>query len=63
MPVPLEERPSGPTKGGLVRDRRGATIVEYAILLVLVLITAAAVFRVLGKDVRKSGDMATAQFT
>lgn len=47
----------------LVHDRRGATIVEYAILLVLVLITAAAVFRVLGKDVRKSGDMATAQFT
>ena len=47
----------------LVRDHRGATMVEYAILLFLVLVIAAVVFRVLGKDVRKSGDMTSAQFT
>jgi hypothetical protein len=46
-----------------VRDRRGATIVEYALLLVLVLVIAAGIFRVIGKDARKSGDMTRAQFT
>ena len=46
----------------LVRDKRGATMVEYAILLFLVLVVAAAVYRQVGKNVRKSGDMTAAQF-
>jgi Flp pilus assembly protein TadG len=48
---------------GLVRDNRGATIVEYAILLLFVLVLGAVVFRVVGKDTRKSGDMTAGQFT
>ncbi len=47
----------------LVRDRRGATMVEYAILLFLVLVVAAAVYRSVGKKVRESGDMTAQQFT
>ncbi len=46
----------------LVRDKRGATMVEYAILLFLVLVVASAVYRQVGKNVRKSGDMTAAQF-
>ena len=47
----------------LVRDQRGATMVEYAILLFLVLVVAAAVYRSVGKKVRQSGDMTAQQFT
>ena len=47
----------------LVRDQRGATMVEYAILLFLVLVVAAAVYRSVGKKVRESGDMTAQQFT
>jgi Flp pilus assembly pilin Flp len=46
----------------LLRDRRGATIVEYSILLLMILVIGAIAFRVLGKDVRKAGDMTQAQF-
>jgi Flp pilus assembly pilin Flp len=47
----------------LVRDQHGATMVEYAILLFLVLVVAAAVYRSVGKKVRQSGDMTAQQFT
>jgi Flp pilus assembly pilin Flp len=47
----------------LARDQRGATMVEYAILLFLVLVVAAAVYRSVGKKVRQSGDMTAQQFT
>ena len=47
----------------LVGDQRGATMVEYAILLFLVLVVAAAVYRSVGKKVRESGDMTAQQFT
>ncbi len=46
----------------LVKDRRGATMVEYAILLFLVLVTASAVYKTVGKKTRQAGDMTTAQF-
>jgi Flp pilus assembly pilin Flp len=46
----------------LWRDKRGATIVEYGILLFLVLVISAAAYRVVGKDTRKSGDMTAGQF-
>jgi Flp pilus assembly pilin Flp len=46
----------------LVRDQRGATMVEYAILLFLVLVVAGAVFRSVGRKVRQSGDMTAQQF-
>jgi len=46
----------------LVRDQRGATMVEYAILLFLVLVVAAAVYRSVGKKVRQAGDMTAQQF-
>lgn len=46
----------------LLRDTRGATMVEYAILLFLILVVAAVVYRQVGKDVRMSGDKTTAQF-
>jgi Flp pilus assembly pilin Flp len=46
----------------LVRDQRGATMVDYAILLFLVLVVAAAVYRNVGKKVRQAGDMTAQQF-
>ena len=46
-----------------IKDKRGATMVEYAILLFLVLVVAAAVYRSVGKKVRESGDMTAQQFT
>ncbi len=46
----------------LVSDRRGATMVEYAILLFLVLVVASAVYKTVGKKTRQAGDMTTAQF-
>ena len=49
-------------KGAWLADRKGATIVEYAILLFMVLVTAAAVFRILGKNTREATDKAAAQF-
>ncbi|HEY1957359.1 MAG TPA: hypothetical protein VGH28_17190 [Polyangiaceae bacterium] len=46
----------------LLADKRGATMVEYAILLFLVLVAAAAVYTKVGKNVRMAGDMTQAQF-
>ncbi len=46
----------------LVRDQRGATMVEYAILLFLVLVTASVVYKNVGKKTREAGDKTTAQF-
>ena len=48
--------------GVWLSDRKGATIVEYALLLFLVLVIAASVFRVLGKNTREATDKAAAQF-
>src|SRR5947209_5598510 len=46
----------------LVRDQRGATMVEYAVLLFLVLVVAAAVYQSVGKKARQAGDMTAQQF-
>jgi Flp pilus assembly pilin Flp len=46
----------------LLRDTRGAAMVEYAMLLFLVLVAAAAVYTTVGKGVRKAGDMTAQQF-
>lgn len=46
----------------LLRDTRGATMVEYAVLLFMIIVVAAAVYRQVGKNVRMSGDKATAAF-
>jgi Flp pilus assembly pilin Flp len=45
-----------------VRDTRGATIVEYSLLLVLVLVTAAPVLASLGKKVNAALNTAIAAF-
>ena len=46
----------------LIKDKRGATMVEYAILLFLVLVIAAAIFRYLGSSVSQAAGSATSQF-
>jgi Flp pilus assembly pilin Flp len=46
----------------LVRNRRGATMVEYAVLLVLILVAAAATFRTLGAGVGKGAASAEKAF-
>ena len=46
----------------LLADKRGATMVEYAILLFVVLVAAAAVYTKVGKNVRMAGDMTRSQF-
>jgi Flp pilus assembly pilin Flp len=45
-----------------VRDTRGATIVEYSLLLVLILVTAAPVLASLGKKVNAALNTAIAAF-
>ncbi|WP_146650974.1 Flp family type IVb pilin [Labilithrix luteola] len=40
-------------------SRRGATMVEYALLIIAIMVLAAAAYRSLGKSVRKNGDKAT----
>ena len=46
----------------LVRDSRGASMVEYALMLFMVLVVAAAAVTVLGKTTRSSVDQATMTF-
>ena len=47
---------------GLFRDTRGATMVEYAILLALILVIAAAVFKTLGQSVNTAATKAGTSF-
>jgi Flp pilus assembly pilin Flp len=46
----------------LIQDKRGATMVEYAILLFLILVIAAVVYRQVGKNVSGAGTSAAQQF-
>jgi Flp pilus assembly pilin Flp len=46
----------------LVHDKKGATMVEYAILLFLILVIAAAVYRSVGSNVSGAGSSASQQF-
>lgn len=47
---------------GLLRDERGATMVEYAILLALILVASAALFKTLGQTVNTSASKAGTSF-
>jgi Flp pilus assembly pilin Flp len=46
----------------LVGDNRGATMVEYGLMLALVLVVSFAGFRLLGKQTRQAADKATIAF-
>jgi Flp pilus assembly pilin Flp len=41
--------------------RRGATVVEYAMLIIAVMMVAALAYRTLGKSVRKNADKAAGE--
>ena len=45
----------------LTRPIRGATMIEYALLIVAVMLVAALGYRNLGKSVRKNADESAAQ--
>jgi Flp pilus assembly pilin Flp len=45
----------------LIKDKRGASMVEYALLLVAILLLAAAMFKALGPKVGQSAQRAGAQ--
>jgi len=47
----------------LLKDKRGATMVEYAILLFLILVIAAAIYKSVGSSVSGSGSSAAQQFS
>ena len=56
-------RPSKSTRfHKLLADKRGATMVEYAILLFLILVLAAGIYKEVGKKVRESGDKTAGSF-
>jgi Flp pilus assembly pilin Flp len=46
----------------LIQDKKGATMVEYAILLFLILVIAAVVYKSVGKSVCTAGTSTAAQF-
>ena len=46
----------------LLADSLGATMVEYAILLFLILVLAAGIYKEVGKKVRLSGDKTAVAF-
>jgi Flp pilus assembly pilin Flp len=46
----------------LIKDKRGATMVEYAILLFLILVIAAVVYKSVGKSASMAGTSAANQF-
>jgi Flp pilus assembly pilin Flp len=47
----------------LIQDKRGATMVEYAILLFLILVIAAVVYKKVGQSASMAGTSAAAQFS
>lgn len=55
-------RPRNRKARNLLADTRGATMVEYAILLALILVIAAGVYTEVGKKTRQSGDMTAQAF-
>ena len=56
----VRERPGA--FAALVRDRRGATMVEYALMLFLILVVAAVAVKALGSTVKTSVGAASSQF-
>ncbi len=51
-----------PRYAKLLADSRGATMVEYSILLFLILVLAAGIYKEVGKKVRLSGDKTAGSF-
>lgn len=51
--------PSKPLRA--LAPSRGATIVEYALVLVAIALLAASAYRALGKEARKNGDQSAAE--
>jgi len=47
----------------LIQDKRGATMVEYAILLFLILVIAAVVYKNVGSSVKMAGSQTAQQFS
>jgi Flp pilus assembly pilin Flp len=47
----------------LIKDNRGATMVEYALMLFLILVLAYVGFQTLGSKVKDSATSATSAFT
>lgn len=47
----------------LFKDTKGATMVEYAILLALILVIAAAMFKTLGSSVNTAAKDANSKFS
>lgn len=47
----------------LLKDTKGATMVEYAILLFLILVIAAAVYKSVGQNVSGAGQSTSQQFS
>jgi len=47
----------------LIKDKKGATMVEYAILLFLILVIAAVVYKSVGNSVKTAGTSAANQFS
>lgn len=47
----------------LIADKKGATMVEYAILLFLILVIAAAIYKSVGSSVSGAGSSAAQQFS
>jgi len=48
--------------GKLLRETRGASMVEYALLLFVILVVAFLAFQTLGKSTRLAADKATMSF-
>ena len=47
----------------LIKNNKGATMVEYAILLALILVIAAAMFKTLGSSVNTAAKDANSKFS
>ncbi len=54
--------PTRSRMAALLRDSRGATMVEYALMLFLILVVAAVAVQTLGKTARTGVDEATGEF-
>ncbi|MBK6691918.1 MAG: Flp family type IVb pilin [Myxococcales bacterium] len=53
--------PPASTKKSLLRDKGGATAVEYALMLVAILIIVAGAFKTLGNKVSEKANSAASQ--
>ena len=61
LSAPATTRSTRPLRS-LLRDTRGATMVEYAIMLFLILVVAAVAVKTLGKTTRSGIDHAEGSF-